>query len=52
MYDIPFLFLRLEQNIVKQRIFEAVKFPVSTKMTHISMAYNFHGFNNMCSKII
>ena len=44
--NIPFSFFRLEQDIVRQGIFETIKFCGSPKCLKfvIYVAFNFHGF--------
>ena len=52
--NILFSFFRLEQDIVRQGIFEAIKFCGSPKWSKfvISVAFDFHGFYHTCDKII
>ena len=53
VYKYTFPFFRLEQDIVRQGIFEVLKFRGSPKWPKfvISMAFDFHGFYHTCSKI-
>ena len=51
--NILFPFFRHEQDIVRQGIFEAIKFHGSPKWHKfvISVVFDFHGFYHTCSKM-